>query len=76
MDQLVVEDYVCGKNELAVLRSVVVRPFIVRMIVAKLGTYGNDFIGPPGNAYGMLGILSREASPTANLVVKIFVTHG
>jgi len=73
---LVVENHVGGKHELVMPRSVVIHPFIVRMIVAKLWTYGDELIGPPGNSNGMLRILRREASPAANLVVKIFISHG
>ncbi len=70
------EDHVGDKGELVMPRSVVVRPFIVRMIVTKLWTYGDELVGPPGNSNGMLRILRREASPAPNLVIKIFVSNG
>jgi hypothetical protein len=38
---LEVEDHVGGKHELIMPGSVVVYPFGVRMIIAKLGAYGN-----------------------------------
>ena len=72
---LVVEDHIRGKSELVMPGSVVVSPFVVRMIVAKLRTYCDELVGPPGNSNGMLRIRRREASPTPNLVIKIFVSH-
>ena len=72
----VVEDHVGGEGELVMSCSVVVYSFIVGMIVTKLGAYCKKLVGPPGDANGMLGIVRREAGPTTNLVVKIFVTHG
>ena len=70
------KDHVGRKDELIMPGAVVVRPGSVRMIVAKLRANGNEPIGPPGDADRMLGIIGGEASPAANLVVKIFVTHG
>src|SRR5215831_9769586 len=70
------EDHVGDKGELVMPRSVIVRPFIIRMVVAKLWTYGDELIGPPGNPNGMFRILRREASPAPNLVIKIFVSHS
>jgi hypothetical protein len=38
---LEVEDHVGGKSELIMPGSVVVYPFCIRMIITKLGAYGN-----------------------------------
>ena len=46
------------------------------MIKSKLGTNGNKFVRPPGDADGMLRVFRSKAGPAADLVVKIFVTHG
>lgn len=73
---LEVEDRIRGKSELIMPGSIVVYPFSIRMIKTKLGAYGNNLVGPPGDADGMLGIVRGEASPAADLVAKIFVTHG
>jgi hypothetical protein len=73
---LIVEDHVGGKSELIMPGSVAVYPFCIRMIITKFGAYGYKLVGPPSDADGMLGIVRGEAGPTADLVVKIFVSHG
>ena len=73
---LVVEDYIRGKSELVMPRSVVKGSLSVRVVIPKLGTYGNELVWPPSDADGMLRIVGREASPAPNLVLKIFVSHG
>ena len=69
------EDHVCAKDELVMPGSVVKGSLSVRVVIPKLGTNRNDFIWPPRDADSMLGIICGEASPAADLVVKIFVTH-
>ena len=73
---LEVEDHIRAKHELIMPGSIVVYSFSIRMIITKLGAYGNNLVGPPGDADGMRGIVRGEASPAADLVVKIFVAHG
>src|SRR6516165_1423853 len=72
----IVENHVGSKSELIMPSSVVVYPFSIRMIVTKLGAYGNKLVGPPGDADGMLGIVRGKASPATDFVVEIFVSHG
>jgi hypothetical protein len=71
-----VEDHVCAKDELVMPGSVVKGSLSVRVVIAKLGPYGNELVWPPGDADGMLRIVGRETSPAPNLVLKIFVSHG
>src|SRR5215470_15803912 len=52
---------------------VVVSPFVVRMIEAKLWTYGDELAGPPGNSNRMLGIRRGKAGARADAIVKVFV---
>jgi hypothetical protein len=73
---LVVENHVSGKDELVVSCSIIVRSFGIRVVIPKLRTYGYEHVRLPGDADGMLRIIGGEASPAANLVFKIFVSHG
>ncbi len=70
------KDYVGREDELVMPGSVVKGSLSVRVVIPKLGTYGNELVWPPGDAYGMLRIVGGEASPAPNLVLKIFVSHG
>jgi len=70
------KDYVRREDELIMSGAVVVSAVRIRMIKSKLGSNSYKLVGPPGDADGMLGIVRGEASPAADLVVKIFVTHG
>src|SRR4029077_9274471 len=76
LGQLKMENHVRRKDQLVMPGAVVVRPLSVRVVKTKFGPNSNKLVGPPGYADGMLGIVRGEASPAADLVVKIFVTHG
>ena len=70
------EDYVGRENKLILPRAVVVGRDIVGMIVSELGPDGDQLVRPPGDADGMFGIRRGKSRATADLVVKIFITHG
>src|SRR6476660_9650133 len=70
-----VEDHVCAKDELVMPGSVVEGSLSVRVVIAKLGPYGNELVWPPGDADGMFGILCGKPSPGTHLVVKVFIPH-
>src|SRR5262249_58378036 len=56
--------------------SVIERPFSVGMVVAKLGTNGDQLTRPPGNANRVLRIIGGKPSPAPNLVFKVLVSYG
>ena len=73
---LKMEDYVSGEDKLILPSTVVVGRDIVGMIVSKLGPDSDQLVRPPGDADGMFGIRGGKPGATADLVVKIFITHG
>src|SRR6476660_7160016 len=70
-----VEDHVCAKDELVMPGSVVEGSLSVRVVIAKLGPYGNELVWPPGDADGMFGILCGKPGPGTHLVVKVFIPY-
>src|SRR5260370_19248409 len=70
------EDYISHEGELVLTRSIIIRGHIVRMIVSKFGTDGDEFVGPPGKTDGMLCVLCRKAGAAAYFVIKILVPNG
>src|SRR5262249_40368096 len=72
----VVEYHVRSKDELVVSRSVIKGSFSVGVVISKLRTNGNELIGPPSDANGMLRIVGSKPSSASNLVLEVFVSHG
>ena len=74
MGQLEVEDHVGGKDELVMPGSVIKGSCSVRVVIAKLGTYGNELVRPPGNTDRMLGIVRGKASPAPDFILEVFIS--
>ena len=60
-------DGVSRKDDLVLSRAVVERRHVVRVIEAKLRPHGDNFVRPPRDADGVLGVLRGKAGATADL---------